>query len=569
MDYGTRLGRRAFVGAAATALAGCTGVGGISRQSRPEPVSLEIKTTPADDDPYAIRIARSLSENLNAVGIRTDVVPMATDQLLESVLVDHDFEVYVTRHPGGTDPDFLRSLVHPEHREDRGWRNPFGIDDSKIGSLLDRQRQQSGEERENTVRDLLNALADRMPMTVLAHPDVLHAVRTDRIEDWPPSGIRSASDLLAIEPVPGESLETLQIAVLDDRMTRNRNPLSVEFRDQGLLTGLLYEPLGGLSPTGLEGRLAHGWTWVKDGADDRLRIKLEDARWHDGEPVTAEDVAFTLRFLADTALGTADEPIPAPRFRGRSELVTDVVVIDERTLSLGLDASREVARRVLTLPILPRHEWEPRANPASVAGLDVFGATTEALRWDNPEPVGSGPFQFEEATVGESVRLTRNPDHFLTEPAFEAVTFRVAPSAPAAVELVNADEVEATAPIDASLASEIARSEEATMIADIARSFYHIGYNARRPPLDDASFRRAVSALVDRRTVEKDVFDGFASATSTPLRGEYMADGVQPVRSSAETFPDDPGDLDVAAAIETFHDAGYRVDEDGRLVSGK
>ncbi|MFW5903532.1 MAG: CoA transferase [Halolamina sp.] len=148
-----RIGRRGFVAGVAASLAGCARTGGVTTESEPdEQVRLSIKTTPADWDPYAIRIARTLSENLEAVGIATEIVPMATAELLESVLVDHDFDVYVARHPGEHDPDFARSLFHSEHATDPGWRNPFGIDDATVDDRLDAQRFQRGTTRRETIR---------------------------------------------------------------------------------------------------------------------------------------------------------------------------------------------------------------------------------------------------------------------------------------------------------------------------------------------------------------------------------------------------------------------------------
>lgn len=572
MRPGGDIGRRAFIGGVATALAGCVGAGGTERgrdgDASQEPVSLAIKTTPADDDPYGMRIARTLSENLEAVGVRTDIVPMAMKELLESVLVDHDFDLYVARHPGGRDPDYLRSLFHAENVDERGWRNPFGVTESTLTDLLSSQRYQRGEERTSTVHDLLTTIAEIAPMTVLARPDTVHAIRTDRVVDWPTTGIRTPGDLLDLHSAGDSPVETVRIAVTDDRSTRNRNPLAFAFRDRGLITGLLYEPLCRWTSSGLEPGLAREWVWTDHDDGSQLSFILEDASWHDGKQVTADDVAFTYRFIADTSLGSMDDPVPAPMFRGRSELVDTVAVLDERTLSVTFSASREVARRALTLPILPEHEWRPRAEPADVAGLSLFGETTEALRWDNPEPVGSGPLAFESAEDEQSLHLTRFEDYFAEGPAFEQLMFRVAPSDAAAIELVVSDEVDGTGPIDASLASRIARSGDAMMMAGKSISFYHIGFNVREPPLDDRGFRQAVGALVDRREVVDRIFDGFASSATVPLDGKWKPDEGDLKRiGPAEIFPGDPGDLDHEAAIDAFWNVGYRRRDDGAMIS--
>ncbi|MFW6003996.1 MAG: ABC transporter substrate-binding protein, partial [Halanaeroarchaeum sp.] len=459
---------------------------------------------------------------------------------------------------------------HADHGDERGWRNPFGYVDTTVSDLLERQRHKMGDSRTATVRQLLSRVTRQSPMTVLARPNRIHAVRSDRIAGWPSGGLQTSDDLLGLYPADGESLDTVRIAITDARVTRNQNPLAFAFRNQGLVTGLLYEPLGRWLSSGLETRLAREWQWSDDEGDDRLSVSLEDAIWHDGTPVTAADVAFTYRFVADTSLGSMDEPVPAPMFRGRSELVEDVTVTDDRTVSIEFDASPEVARRALTLPILPEHVWRKRTNPAAVARLSIFDASTEALRWSNPEPIGSGPLEFESAEDDQSLRLTRFDDHFAGHPAFERLTFRVAPSDAAAIELVLADEVDAAGPIASTHVSNIAQSDEATMIAGVDRSFYHVGFNAREPPLDDVAFRRAIGFLVDRRDVVDRIFEGFASATAIPVDDRWLPeDAVEAGSGPTDAFPASPGELDREAALAAFREAGYNVDADGAMISAE
>jgi peptide/nickel transport system substrate-binding protein len=561
-----RVGRRGFVAGVAASLAGCTGTRGATPgRDDDDRVTLSIKTTPADADPYAIRIARTLSEHLEAVGIATEIVPMATAELLESVLVDHDFDIYVARHPGDRDPDFVRSLFHSRYAPDPGWRNPFGFDDAAVDSALEAQTDQRGTARTNTIRELVRAIADDGPMTAIAHPDVVHAVRSDQVVGWPAGGLQRAADLLGLRGASGTDLETFSIAITDGRPTRNRNPLAVTFRNRGLVTGLLYEPLARWSSDGIEPRLARDWEWTERASGSHLALSLTDTSWHDGEPVTSSDVGFTYRFLADTSLGAADDPVPAPRFRGRSELVEDVHVAGDRTFAIEFSASREAATRVLTVPILPQHVWEPLSAPADVAGLELFGSTTEALRWDNSEPVGSGPLVFETAETGTELTLSRFDDHFTDKPAYDRLRLRVAPSDDAAIELVAQDEVDATGPVAASLVSRIARNGSLSMVAGTTQSVYHLGYNVRRSPLDDATFRRAVGSLLDRRAVVDRVFDGFATPTTSPLAPDWSSIEPAPTDVAGPTlFPEGPGDLDLDAARSAFRAAGYRY-EDGVL----
>jgi peptide/nickel transport system substrate-binding protein len=570
MEDGARVGRREFVASAVATLTGCSRVRSVVDGQESTQVTLSIKTTPADDDSYAIRIAHHLADNLEKVGIAAEITPMTTEELLRNVLIDHEFDLYVARHPGNRDPDFLRAFVHSKFGDDPGWQNPFGYADLDVDTLLERQRIEDGRERWSTVGDLQWSMAQTQPFTTVAHPDSIHAVRTDRVLDWPSVGIQSPDDLLSLPVRRGASLDELRLAITDPRVTTNRNPLSVTFRDRGLVTGLLYEPLARWADGQMAQRLVDEWHWQMDGDTVSADVDLRDAVWHDGEPVTAADVEFTYRFIADTSLGEGDVPVPAPRFRGRVSLVDDVSVVDDRTVALRFNASRDVARRAFDVPVLPTHEWEPRAREAEIAGFDLYGGTTEALVWNNPEPVGSGPLSFERAAEDEVLVLGRFEDHFNAETGevpYEQLAFQVVPSEEAAVELAGSGEVDATGPLSASTVTRIARAADLTPVAGASSAFYHVGYNTRSAPLNNPRFRLGVAALVDRETIQSEVFDGYATPSVSPLVDDWLApglvwEGVDPVAP----FPERNGELDVARARETFEQAGYRYRDDGTLV---
>jgi len=80
----TALARRGFLAGLATTVAGCTEFRGAMYGEPSAPVSLSIKTTPADNDSYAIQIARHLAKHLEAVGIETTITPLATEELLHA-----------------------------------------------------------------------------------------------------------------------------------------------------------------------------------------------------------------------------------------------------------------------------------------------------------------------------------------------------------------------------------------------------------------------------------------------------------------------------------------------------
>ena len=133
--------------------------------------------------------------------------------------------------------------------------------------------------------------------------------------------------------------------------------------------------------------------WLADGlsvADDKrtLFIRLHpQARWHDGVPITARDVKFTVE-LIQTSI----------RFRGYFSWVQSVEILSERELAFRLDSELTLSNifPLSWFPIMPAHYWEDR---------DPTRASLEP-------PLGSGPYRVAEVKQGRFVRYQRVPDYW-------------------------------------------------------------------------------------------------------------------------------------------------------------
>lgn len=586
--------RRAVLGGvtalATGTLSGCVQqMRSLANRRRPDPVSLTIRTVPADTDSAATQIARSLAMHLDAVGIDVEVIPMAEDELRRTVLINHEYDLYVDRYPKQEDPDFLRPLLHSRFSEEPGWQNPFGYSNLDIDGLLTDQRITENQARESVVSELQRAVARDQPFTVVVFPNEIRAVRTDRFTGWyrfnPTTKITYLTLNQADDADDSSESRPLRVTTTDDRITKNFNPIAVEFRSNGTFTGLLYDQLALRFKGMMWPWLAESWTWEPSPAGNTtVTIELrDDLSWHDGRPVTADDVAFTYRFLADTSLGSRESPVPAPRFRGRISLVEAVEALDDATIRIDFDdTSPEVAVRALTVPIFPKHEWEPKATVADLAGIDLIEGVTEALIWTNPEPIGSGPLQFEHSIAEEVVTLSRYDEHFINQASttnlgdifgtgvvFDELQVRVVPSDEAAVQLIAAGNADATASsVDPRVVPRIGRNPDLKLLVQPSRSFYHIGFNAREGPLGNPKFRRAIAQLVDKEFLVTEVFNGYASPAATPLAETSWA--PSDLRWE-EADPEVPflgarGDLDVEAAKEAFREAGFQYSDEGHLI---
>ncbi|WP_411966237.1 ABC transporter substrate-binding protein [Haloferax sp. YSMS24] len=573
-------------------------------------LSLKIKTVPADADAAVTKLARYLSTRLQQVGIGATVVPMSREELLRSVLLNHDFDMYVYRYPLRQDPDFLYSLLHSRFAPDAGWQNPFGYSDLSVDSLLERQRTEAGPVRAATLEDIQRKLVEAQPFTPICVPNTFRATRPERVE-WP-SGtpIHSVPAYLAArpaedEPAAADTVESttpdagqtrttatttspsktkLRITTTDARPTENLNPLSVPFRSDGTVIRLLYDSLGRSFGGRVRPWMAESWRW-RDGDASTLAVRLrDDLTWHDGHDLTAEDVAFTFEFLADTSLGSFDQPVPSPRYRGRASLVDGVSVRSDRELSIRFeDVDESVAARALTVPLLPKHVWEPHARPTTMP-VPNAGPVTEALVRDNLSPVGSGPLRVTGTALRKSISMEPFESHFLSgesveEPlarfeggfSFDSLEFRVVPSDGAAVELLKSGTADATANPLSPDATDVARSTSTLDVRTHQSQWcYHVGYNLRRAPFTNPRFRRAVARLVDRRFLTSYLFDGDATDVVSILGTTAFApQGYTWERAVGErgfVGTRGTGTLDIDSARALFEDAGYTYSPESNLL---
>ncbi|SEP25826.1 peptide/nickel transport system substrate-binding protein [Halogranum amylolyticum] len=614
-----RLTRRAVLATLGVgATSGCLrSIQSTAGRDTPDQISLSVKTVPADDDPRATRIARFLVTNLQQVGIDAKVVPMSREELLRDVLLNHSFDIYVAQHPGYRDPDFLRPLTHSMFGVELGWQNPFGYANLELDDRLERQTRQTGAARTKKLKRIQRTLVRNQPFSVVGFPESIRATRDDRYagrDDLPvnslpwylslseqegvgttdatsdetatPQTTSAANETRTTDTETASEPTTFRTTLTDARPTENLNPLAIEFRGPERITSLMYDSPGRYVDGDIVPWLAESFEMTTEGSDrlvSRLRLR-EDLRWHDDTPLTADDVAFTFEFLQDTSMGNLSTAVPSPRFRGLTSLVESVEATSERDVRIEFGSVAEpVARRVFTVPVLPEHVWEQQTGRAMASSLNTDSAVTKALVWNNPNPVGSGPFRFVSSSVKQSVVLEPYEDHFLARddvaspaggfhlPTFDRLEFALVPSSGAAVELLQRGEADATAstllPEDVSA---IGRNDKLSLHVSQSSGFYHVGYNVRQAPLSNPRFRRAVARLIDKPFLVDDVFRGYASPASSPLGN----DGVVPAglrwkgQDPELPFHGSEGELEVEAARSEFEQIGYRYTKNGRLLSG-
>lgn len=274
-------------------------------------------------------------------------------------------------------------------------------------------------------------------------------------------------------------------------------------------------------------------SWEVDG-DTVVTFRLrDDVRWHDGAPVTAEDVAFTFAAVKDTATAYPD----LIRFAAWDA----VEVVDQRTVRFRVQPAPDLFTGWMFLPIAPAHVLGdvPREELARAAF--------------NEQPIGNGPFRFVSRLANDRVVFEANtdfPEGLGGRPNVDRLLYRVVPEATARVaELVSGGaDLVLNYPLDA--LAQLTGGMSA--VETEARQVSFVGWNARRPPLDDARVRRAMTLGIDRREIVAARREGHGSVASSIIPPGFWAWDAE-----LAPLPYDP-----EAARELLAEAGY-ADRDG------
>ncbi len=546
-------------------------------------LSLSISTVPADVDRESVMIARQFAETLEDVGIDSSIELFAAEEFPRQVMVNHDFDLFVARYPGDWDPDALYEALHSSFAAESGWQNPFGFTQLAFDELLEVQRELDGEERQEGVSELLWAFAQEQPFVPLCVPREQRLVREDRITGWegPLSG-RHGYLGLEVQPadVHDDGTVDLRAVTTDPRPTKNLNPISAEYRDHEPFTDLLYDSLASYDGEQLQPWLAAEWEWDEadtEAATTAMTVTLRrDLRWHDDVELTADDVAFTYRFLQDTSLGESEPPAPAPQFQSHAQAVIATEVVDDRTLTIAFRTGQEAAERALTVPVLPEHIWKDRAETARVRSLATAPDTTTALVTDNVPAIGSGSFRFHSRDERNSLVLERVADHFTTatdslpEATVDRIIVHIDPRSGAAIEsLEGASADVTTSALEAVAVERVTETEELRLLSADSPQFYCVGFNTRRDPFGNPAFRQTVGRLLDKAWLAETIFEGYAAPTAMPVASEWVPTELQWDNGDPTTpffGTNGSGQIDVSAARDAFEGAGFGYDGDGRLV---
>jgi microcin C transport system substrate-binding protein len=273
------------------------------------------------------------------------------------------------------------------------------------------------------------------------------------------------------------------------------------------------------------GLLAEAAAHPDDFSSVTYRLRKE-ARWHDGKPVTPEDVIFSLDVLKQYS----------PMFASYYKHVVKAEKSGDRDIKFSFDGpgNRELPTIVGELTVLPKHYWE---------GTDSQGRKRDVSATTLEPPLGSGPYRIKEFVAGRSVTLERVKDYWgAAVPAqvgtnnFDQLRFEFFRDNLVALEAFKADQADwisensakqwATAYDFPAIADKRVVKEE-FKINDLGRMQAFI-LNLRRDQFKDARVRRAFNYAFDFEEMNKQLFYGQYKRINSYFEGTELASSGLP-----------------------------------------
>lgn len=292
-----------------------------------------------------------------------------------------------------------------------------------------------------------------------------------------------------------------------------------------------------------QGLLATEWEVSDDGLTFVFKLR-EGLQFSDGKPLTAEDVAFTFRFIMNPA-------IQAPRERAYYEKIKSVEAVDPLTVRFQFAEPYFNALSLAGgLAVMPKHFYEPYLKQPN-----NFNQSKGLL-------LGSGPYRLEDPKNWSPdkgiIELQRNPRYWgAVQPPYDRLIWRVIENDSARlttfrngeIDTYNSKPREFKQLVDDQDLSK--KAEHWEYMSPVA-GYSYIGWNQQRKGLPsrfaDLRVRQAMTYLIDRERINKEIFLGYAEVAISPFSS-----------SSKQHNPDLlPRAYDQAKAMALLNEAGYK-----------
>ena len=264
-------------------------------------------------------------------------------------------------------------------------------------------------------------------------------------------------------------------------------------------------PMKGEDSTGL----ATDWSTSEDGLTWTFTLR-QNAKWDDGQPLTARDVAFTYNYVIENGM---------ENFTAYLNLIEKATAVDDYTVEFQCSKPKPDMIRHW-MPILPEHIWS-KISPKDAA-----------KNFQNPPPiVGSGPFKCVEWDKRSFVKMVANPTWWGPKPKIDEIYFMYFTNADTMVQDLKSGNIDGCVNLAPTQMQLFENEPGITAKAIAIDGFNELGFNCYKdgpskghPALKDVKFRQALNYAVDLNKLVEVVWLGKTTPGTTIIPPDYYSD---------------------------------------------
>jgi peptide/nickel transport system substrate-binding protein len=298
--------------------------------------------------------------------------------------------------------------------------------------------------------------------------------------------------------------------------------------------------------------LAASWRNSPDGRTWTYTIR-SGAKWSDGQPITARDVAFTYNLMmTNQDAATANGNFVANFASVTAPDDTTVVITTKQPQATML---------ALDVPIVPKHIWAGVSGIAKYTNLPTPGHPV----------VGSGPYILTDYREGQFVKLAANRNYWRGAPKIDELDFVHFDNTDAEVQALIKGDIDLVNGLTAAQFDALRGHRDITTNQAVGGRFIDLVMNSGaatntgaaigdgNPNLKDVALRSAIAQAIDPKTLVQKVYGGYAQIGTGYIPNKFATYHWNPAPQQARTF-------DPAAANSALDAAGYPRGADGTRV---
>jgi peptide/nickel transport system substrate-binding protein len=544
MEY-KNIDRRDFLAITATAL-GAAVIGSprlaLAAKAGAKVDAMKLMTATAAMDPVRPEVARVCAEAFKSIGWDVEPYPIDYNQNVQKVVMEHDYDMWFVMLSGASlriDPNVFIYKVHHSSQYKKGGFNWEGFSDPEVDRLAEAQQvTMDVEKRRQIVFKAQELIHQAQALNVVAYMQMTNAYRSDRIRNLTPmmgEGIGSFWTDISMEVVQGDGyVRTARTIPL-----KNWNPVAVKDHSEFMALRMVYDRLFRIGPDGKPTPWMAKSYKIVDPKTIDITIRA-GMLWHDGRPVTIEDVKFSFDYQTKWK---------APFFYASLRNIAGMEITGKHTIRIRLKKpfAPFLSNLLGGIFMIPKHIWQDIPDKV---GVD------DPLKYPNEKPIGSGPFKLDYWDRGREFKVTAFREHF-HPPKCAGIIEVIYGSHDAVAAAIEKGENDRTRYIlKPSILLDLQKVKNVVAKGYPNHGFYTLTYHTRRPPLNDPAFRRALAHVIPKDLIIEAILSGLAEpggSVIAPANAFWHNPAVKPFSQ------------DVAKAKKILAEAGYTWDSRGKL----